>query len=412
MKYLKKIVKIFLKKIYGIKLDARIRQNLSRIKKKKSNKKINIVFIVQFSEMWNSLKSVYESFKNNASYETFLFAVPRYKHNELRKGMKENEFYLENDVFNYLKKSGYDVIDAREMDKWKDLRKLNPDIVFYQRPYQPHYPRKYNFSKVSKYALVCFVPYGVLLSKDIHIKVNINNDALKSAFIFFTDDQLAKKYFDDNKYSMHSKAQIIKNPRFDLISMDDVIKTSYKPKTFLWTPRWYVGKANNKSNFLLYLKPIISFFGEHKDLKLIIRPHPLMFKNFIDHGVMTQCEINNLKNDISTLKNIIFDDNKDYRQSFVDGDVLISDFSSLIVEYFLTGKPIIYCGETNDFNELGSLISNYFICVNDEKSLLANIKKISCNDYVPDNKKNSCIKHIIDDKNQYSILEVIKSELG
>jgi CDP-glycerol glycerophosphotransferase (TagB/SpsB family) len=38
-------------------------------------------------------------------------------------------------------------------------------------------------------------------------------------------------------------------------------------------------------------------------------------------------------------------------------DILISDFSSMMVEYFATGKPIIYTHRTNLFNEYGIMLS-------------------------------------------------------
>ena len=87
------------------------------------------------------------------------------------------------------------------------------------------------------------------------------------------------------------------------------------------------------------------FFKQHSELKLIIRPHQLMFPNFINNHIMKKEEVNDLKAFVNSLPNVFFDNELDYYLSFQRADVLIADFSSLIVEFFLTKKPIVYCGE-------------------------------------------------------------------
>ena len=94
-----------------------------------------------------------------------------------------------------------------------------------------------------------------------------------------------------------------------------------------------------------------------------------MFDNFISTGEMTELEVDEYKRIISETKNIAFDTEKEYASSFWQSDVLIADYSSIIPEYFLTEKALIFC------------------ITNMELTLLDNMKDILEGCYVVDSKE-------------------------
>ena len=114
----------------------------------------------------------------------------------------------------------------------------------------------------------------------------------------------------------------------------------------LWTPRWsddstYGGTSFNKNrNNLIKLKEIF------ENIDLVLRPHPLTFENAIKEGWMTQSEVEDYKKAVIEC-GAEFDKNKLIESTFVDTDILITDFTSAIITFYLSGKPIIYCGDTN-----------------------------------------------------------------
>ena len=75
------------------------------------------------------------------------------------------------------------------------------------------------------------------------------------------------------------------------------------------------------------------FYNHDKDL--IIRWHP---NENLD-------KVNKYKK-IYKKNNIIFDESIEYHKKFLTCDFLITDITSLISEFFVTGKPIIYLGKT------------------------------------------------------------------
>lgn len=163
-----------------------------------------------------------------------------------------------------------------------------------------------------------------------------------------------------------------------------------------------------------YFWDFVSFFKENPELEIIIRPHPLMFSHFLSRGVLSVSEYQNIINTIEGQGNMSLDVSADYLNSFEKADVLISDLSSLIVEFFITGKPIIYCGETTAFcpecqrMAEGFYIADDFATVrdsilslhHDNDSLRENRKKIVFDVF----KKSGSIGHDIAD----SIIEMVK----
>ena len=66
---------------------------------------------------------------------------------------------------------------------------------------------------------------------------------------------------------------------------------------------------------------------------------------------------------------LAYDNKPDYVESFWKGDVLLTDVSSIIVEWFLTAKPVIYCEtgcEPNDF--LKEMMKVFYVVHNWEEA--------------------------------------------
>lgn len=120
----------------------------------------------------------------------------------------------------------------------------------------------------------------------------------------------------------------------------------------MWLPRWTVDSPKGKriSCFLKYLENFFKYMAENPTVDLIIRPHPMMFQVILEKSIWTQEEYHTFMERMDKASNIYLDNNEDYLVSFGKSDVLVSDYSSLLIEYFVTGKPIIYCDTAEDFN--------------------------------------------------------------
>ena len=126
-----------------------------------------------------------------------------------------------------------------------------------------------------------------------------------------------------------------------------------------------------------YFDDLIGYFQKHSDLSLIIRPHPLMFNNFISEGVITKQGAAEIKSKVDDMKNVFWDVNSDYTLTFKIVDALISDFTSLLIEFYLTKKPIIYCGEFKNFNIVGKNMLARMYCISNWSEMEDELNQLS-----------------------------------
>ena len=88
-----------------------------------------------------------------------------------------------------------------------------------------------------------------------------------------------------------------------------------------------------RSTFFEYKDKIIDYVNRNDKLKFVFRPHPLMFNNFINEGLMSKKEVKEYLDNFK--ENKVYDDQGDYFDTFRESDVLVTDFSSIIIDYFI-----------------------------------------------------------------------------
>lgn len=333
--------------------------------------KINMVFIVYLPQTWNSLKTVYEYSLINPSINSFLVVLPENISISDKKKISS---------FEYFSSLYQDAIEAYKNGKLFDIKELKPDFVFRQTPYDSVYPKEYSLKNISKYSKTCYVPYNYNFSSFKHLIIEYNEKMLSNLFAIFSESESNYTYCNKQKQLYYHDLNVyyLGFPRFDLIhkiKSNDICNYSI----FTWIPRWSVDTNNNDgTSFFSYCDLLIDYFSEHKEISLVIRPHPNMFNYFLNNGIMSSESIKELFERINKYKNISFDNNYDYLVTFENTDILIADMSSINYEFFLLGKPIIYCGEIDDYNKEGLEMAQmyYYVRNNDdmvkELDMLAN----------------------------------------
>lgn len=337
-----------------------------KLNKNVKKDKIKIVFIISRASVWTSLKSVYEKALKNPKYEPFILAHP---------------WRDKDESYEYLSKI-YDknVINARQNDQLFDLESFKPDFVFYTIPYNDEYEAPYRSTVVKNYAKICWIVYGYPLSAEAFMDITHNFTFMAdTSFTFPVNKSFEKLYKSKLKFFnfTYPKLEFMGFSRFDLIKK---FPKNLNPKTILWTPRWT--NPNEKllypSSFLELKDEIIAFMKENQAINLIIRPHPLMFGNFIKNGIMKESEVDDFKELCAALPNVELDEGKeDYLKVLERADIFFSDFSSLLVEFFVTTKPIIiYNFDNSLFIDEGNIMYNALYKANncnDAKTLLKSL---------------------------------------
>ena len=347
------------------------------VKKKHKNRihkntKMRIVFIVQRTEVFNSVRTVFEAAAASNDCEVYLLPLPRCANER-----KELFWDTYESVVEFCRQlHGGTVIDTYnfETSKYFDLTEIMPDYIFLNVPYTYQYPDVYSMEHLASIAKVCYVPYGYATSNEKKYPELYSGlfyiDLMKSVSFFFADGDASYSYCRKNSMWLSEllfgkRLYNIGYPRFDTI---DVPKDRPQGNTILWLPRWTAAKqmddGNLASHFFDYHDSLLKYVNGQDHYRLVIRPHPLMFENYIRYGLMSEQDVLQFRETIEKREKLSLDETPSYEDSLNMADIMVADISSIIIEFFLRGKPVIYCGEKGDFSAKISYVTNTFYYVN------------------------------------------------
>ena len=319
-----------------------------------NTKKINVLILMCQIETFQGLQNLYHYFKSNdifnvniIHYDMVLRTRRRWIHN-----IKASD---------ELKKKNIEFIQYRG----GGLQYLNPDYVFYATPYNIQYPKSLNISKVKAYSKICYFGYGYNIwdcrFKALRFIQNVDFHFMENE-LYYND---FFKHLEKNrkKISIFRKHSFITgHPKVSSIKFKEELKYI----NFGWTPRW----DPKTSTFELYFDFLTQYFNKNENINLSCRFHPL------DKNISRKTFLKNIEKN----KNINIHNQLYYDKYFENLDVLISDLSTMIAEFFPTGKPIIFCNSSNiGLGSFGNEILKGMYIVNNKKEMADTIEDLQNN---------------------------------
>lgn len=355
----------------------------------KKRKKIKVFYICQFLQGYGKISSVIEQLKKNKKINFKALVFPT--------DISDKDHT--NEISKWKKLIGENVISAITEDGWYDLKRQKPDYVFVQRPYDNYLPEEYSTANMKKFTKICYVPYGYSLLKIRD--VGLPESFLMNLYYFFSDTpdeyEYAKTIYEKNNSTDYNHSINVGYPALNIeiekIEKDYSAFDNIKKKRSLrviWTPRWTVDKKLGETTFFEFKDDIINYFQNNDNMQLVFRPHPLMFNNFISNKLMDRSEVNKYLDFFKDL-NMTYDKSSNFFETFNASDVLITDISSIIVEYLITGKPIILIETPNNrklYNDRMKEIADVCYCVSNWKETEKIINDLkNGNDELKDNRE-------------------------
>ena len=331
--------------------------SLSKVHVKKE--KIRVGFIVQMPELWEKQESVYNLMSDHPDFDVYMIIVPKFDFVNGRIG----EYSSELEFFSRTNGKG-NIVVAYRNSVFVDISKMDFDYVFYQRPYNGYLPSIYRSENLVKYTKICYIPYATTEIKE-DIDIMSPNDFFRNVYFGFMEERAVAETFNQRyKHKKHISFYSVGYPVFEkIISMN--FQCNYTK--VLWTPRWSYHPIIGGSHFFEYNDFFTQYDWSGKSFK--VRPHPLMWENFIKENLISENDIELILS--KWIKNsIVLDKNENIIETFKETDILISDISSVIIMFFLTGKPVIYCPFIEkEYSNLFSTILPGLYIANDEKDL-------------------------------------------
>ncbi len=325
-----------------IKYQKELKKKFKKVNKKPIDKdNIKIAIIAQMPEVWDKLESVYEEMMSRDNISVTFIVVPEYDFN---KKQIKNNYGKELDFF---KTVSPNYILALNGDEWIDIKDYDFDYVFYQRPYDWYLPENLQSNYVANYSKICYVPYADFQGYDFSLDLPFFHSA---SYAFMYSDESCDILKNKSRKRLLSKYQSFYNA-YPIYEKYQILKTQKNDSRIkiVWTPRWTTDKTLGGSHFFDYKDKILELNKKFNNIELVFRPHPLAFANYISTGLMTSEEVSDYKNKMKE-NGVLLDENAIVEDTFRDTDILISDVSSVVTLFFLTGKPVIFCDTPRPMN--------------------------------------------------------------
>ena len=394
--------------------------NLKRVNKIKKKEKINLVFICHRPSVWGSLDTAFKACNNDDKFNVTIIAIPNKK--QLPDLGLVHEIYETEGAENFFKDFPCQVINGYnyKTKEWFNLKKLKPDYVFFQQPYNICRSKIYKSNVVSSYSKILYVHYAANIIGNGVLEETYPKDFIKDVDTIFLQDYEDKKLISNylEKIKVKTKTFLTGFPRYDELKKYKNIESDNWnfPKTtnvkrIIWTPRWCTNEGN--CNFFEYKDFLIEYAEKNKDIDFIFRPHPQAFLEWNATGELPEKNANEYKKRYEECLNAKIDTNKEYLTTFYSSDFMITDISSIVAEYFLTGKPIVYCHKKYCFNDFSRRLSEGFYWVHNKEELKKTIDMLKNDEDPLKEKRQQIIKdnfYINPNGAGYTIKEYIKKD--
>lgn len=346
-----KMIKKPLMLIKNYYLDRRAAYYLKIISEKKHDKvkPLKVGFIVFEPETWDKLQPVYEEMLIDKDFEPLLIVLPSFD----TKLCLSDEYGYEKEFF----EKKYRNIQFAYDDEKKliDISRLDLDYVFYQDPYDAHYPNGLKTKDLVRFVKICLIPYGYTLSCNF-LEMIKRNSFYKNVYFNFADSKAYGEIIENTcRKNIKNGLQSVQYCGYPALEKYLKWNNYNGDGSITWAPRWSFDDIIGGSNFLKYKDHFLSLRKIFPEEKILMRPHPMLFSNLVSTKKMT------VEEKEFYLKNLRDNDIEINDRGAIDGvlnhtKLLITDFSSIIISFFATGRPMIYCESifvpTQEFKEI------------------------------------------------------------
>lgn len=368
-----------------------------RLKLKKINgEKVNVVFVCHRPAVWESLHSVYDALEKDDLFKVTIVAIPNKKqlpdkglNHEVYESEGAEEFWESYGCVN-----GYNY----ETHEWLDLQSLEPDYVFFQQPYNGTRCNQYKSWVVSKYAKICYLNYFSPVSFGKIYEECMPQEFMKDLSFYFTQHEQDHQFvLEEYKGFGHTCTDIIMTgyPRYDNFERyRNASERIWKDKDhtrfrIVWTPRWTTNEGN--CHFFDYKDKFIEFC-RNENVEFVFRPHPQAFLEWNATGELLEEDAKEYRKKYEENMYMHIDESKSYMDMLYSSDCLITDPSSIMYDYFLTGKPIILC-TSNGKNDTVELLNEGLYKANTWEEICYNLELLMCGKDSLIEKRENIIKH-------------------
>lgn len=319
---------------------------------------IVVFFLIHNIEVWSSLHGVYDAMSGDSNFDVIVASCNR-------RYPSGDNYGEEGIVHSGLEGMKIHHIRLTSQDSYQDLdivKRLRPDIIFRQSQWDLDIPEAFSVKNL-RFARLYSVSYAVMPLTDHSFGSADDNYYRRSVeHVFVLNDEVKQLYnmADENRLSVVATG----HPRVDEIirtmpSWPMVTKNKFR---VIWSAHHSIFEGwNDFGTFLSTYKIMLKLAKEYEDIDFLFSLHPGLigsFERLAREDAKEKEKVDRFLADWNDLSNTHTLQHGGYVGPMKASDLLITDGISLLLEYQLVEKPIIFIERDghSEFNRFGERI--------------------------------------------------------
>lgn len=299
---------------------------------------VRAVFFAELGEKWDSMESVYWYMREDPRFDPVVVLTPIFR--QVQKNGKVEQEVIYKD---YLTAMGIPFFEYNKYSLEEDC----PDLAFISQPYEGCTPREFWPKYIAQHTRLVYCTYAIngQLFED-----SADTLCLLPVFRYAwrVPGASERHYQFYSKHAVNGGSNMLVTgvPKFDpVIRLRDKpaeIPEAWKPalkgrKVILWNT-WYSWNLSSVGCF----DQLVDWLRKHDDCAIIWRPHPMTHTVTKLHYPTLYTQLQNNIALAKELPNMVYDDHPAYEAAFSCSNAMISDFSSMMYQYLLLDKPVLW----------------------------------------------------------------------
>ena len=339
--------------------------------------KLRVLFVIGDKTKWKA-GLLYKEMLKSGYVDPFVcptvMDVGFYGEKELHTRFKECKEYFAN--------RGYQTKCLNKEDDLTPipLSSLHPDILIYLQPWglsNVHQPIAASECALTYYLPYCTFSYGNRLEM-------YDLPFVRFVYCHMMDNDRWVAYYRklSSPFRFGCIMKGVGSPYCEQILNRGDVKTS--KKCIIYAPHWSFKHEKNKSMYYISTFdwsgiPMLEFAKAHPEINWIFKPHPGLRAKLESTGFMANEEIDRYYKTWEQLGESNYD--SDYDELFARSTAMVTDCSTFLVEYLVTGKPLIRLTSKSSAKPMppNEMLLDAFYVANDVNSMLRQLEKIAIN---------------------------------
>jgi hypothetical protein len=330
-----------------------------------SESRVRVLFLVHLIEAWDSCHDVVRAMKASPDFDPVVVSIPRHFNGDLRLNFEE-------EVHRGLEREGVEHLrlPPRHLDQAAELmRRIAPHLIFRQSQWDADIPDVFSAERLA-FAHLCLIPYETM-----NIVKNVANELTANSAVDSTYHRRAWVVFCANTFVLDmarrdgagggAQFRVAGHPKADrLRTAQPRWPVAWAPATrsprVAWSAHHSIGSGwTDFGAFPMIADGMLAWATERPDLDFVFLPHPALVPyTGSSASPITRTEFDRWQTAWHALPNTATSAGGGYGSVLAASDLLVTDGLSLLVEYQLLQKPLLFFERDahRPFNEIGEMV--------------------------------------------------------